>query len=143
MNAALWKHHSIANEIRAIGTTCAAFAILVGMGWLIRLFGFPMLYKIVKRWPTLSQSSGSDNQITADFVCRAVERACAYTLKPALCLRREAASVALLRLHGIPATLAIGVNRLPFFAHAWTEINGRAVAKAGYEPYPYPVIERF
>ncbi|MCG8457543.1 MAG: lasso peptide biosynthesis B2 protein, partial [Holophagales bacterium] len=57
----------------------------------------------------------------------AADRAAALYFKQAWCLQRSVACAYTLRRRGVPARLVIGVHPLPFFAHAWVEIDGRAV----------------
>jgi hypothetical protein len=35
--------------------------------------------------------------------------------------------VCLLRSLGFPAEMVIGVHKMPFYGHAWTEVDGRVV----------------
>jgi len=60
-------------------------------------------------------------------VCQAINYACVVYPKRVLCLQRSAVTTCLLRSLGMPAQLVIGAQKLPFRAHAWTEIDGRAV----------------
>ncbi len=62
-----------------------------------------------------------------DRVGRAVTRACTVYPKTVLCLQRSVATTCLLRSLGVPAQMVIGAQKIPFKAHAWTEVNGRAV----------------
>ncbi len=60
-------------------------------------------------------------------VCAAVEKACVWYPKQAVCLQRSAVTTWLMRRHGVPARLVIGVRPMPFLAHAWVEVNGTVV----------------
>lgn len=60
-------------------------------------------------------------------ICDAVVLACCLYWKPVLCLQRSACGVRLLRAHGVPARLVIGYRPMPFFSHAWVEVEGRVV----------------
>lgn len=75
-------------------------------------------------------------------VCSSVDLACIWYWKEALCLQRSAATVCLLRSHGIPAELIIGAQQLPFKAHAWVEVGGRVVNDKSYTPELYVELER-
>ena len=54
-------------------------------------------------------------------------RACTWHLKRSLCLQRASVLVCLLRSLGFPAQMVIGVHKMPFYGHAWAEVNGKVV----------------
>jgi Transglutaminase-like superfamily len=59
--------------------------------------------------------------------CDAVLLATCFHWKPVLCLQRSACTAKLLRKRGINARVVIGYRALPFFSHAWVEVDGRVV----------------
>ena len=75
-------------------------------------------------------------------ICFAVDIACIWYWKEALCLQRSAASTWLLRRHGISAELVIGVQQLPFKAHAWVEVDGSVVNDRPYTREMYASLDR-
>jgi hypothetical protein len=74
--------------------------------------------------------------------CRALNIACALYFKEVQCLQRSAALVCLLRDLGMPATLVIGAQRLPFRAHAWAEVNGQVINDSVSAVELYAVLDR-
>jgi hypothetical protein len=60
-------------------------------------------------------------------ICNAVSLAACLYWKPILCLQRSVCTVRLLRKHDVVARLVIGYRPLPFFLHAWAEVNDRIV----------------
>ena len=60
-------------------------------------------------------------------ICNAVSLAACLYWKPVLCLQRSVCIVQLLRKHDVAACLVIGYRPVPFFSHAWVEVNGRIV----------------
>jgi len=60
-------------------------------------------------------------------VCSAIEEACVWYPKRALCLQRSAVTTCLLRRRGVAARLVLGVRPVPLMAHAWVEVDGRPV----------------
>lgn len=64
---------------------------------------------------------------TRVIVCQALDVACALYPKQALCLQRSAVLVRMLRRRGIAASLVIGVQKIPFKAHAWVEVAGEVI----------------
>ena len=59
--------------------------------------------------------------------CNAVSLAACLYWKPVLCLQQSVCTVRLLRKHDVVAHLVIGYRPVPFFSHAWVEVNGRIV----------------
>lgn len=73
--------------------------------------------------------AGGDQHVPADRIIRAV-RAAASRVPGTTCLIEALAAEALLRRHGHPASLKIGVRRgslVSLDAHAWVECGGVAV----------------
>ena len=79
---------------------------------------------------------------SVEKICAAMDTACIWYWKEALCLQRSAATACLLKRHGIAAQLVIGVQQMPFKAHAWVEVEGRVVNDKPYMPEIYAVLER-
>lgn len=79
---------------------------------------------------------------SADEACTAINLACTLYFKEVQCLQRSAALVCLLRDLGIDATLVIGAQRLPFKAHAWTEVDGQVVNDSRSSVELYGVLDR-
>ncbi len=75
-------------------------------------------------------------------ICRAVDKAAAFYLRKVLCLQRSAATVCLLKRYGFAAQLVIGVQHLPFAAHAWVELGGAVINDKSYMSEMYSVLER-
>jgi Transglutaminase-like superfamily len=123
--------------------TASAVVALATVGFIIRLFGFKTLHFLVKRLPTSQKKRTVTAEYIVDGVRRALDSAVSYRVTPAMCLRRAGAAVCLLRLRGVPSTLVIGVQRLPFAAHAWAEVDGRVVTESHDWKNTYRVIERF
>jgi hypothetical protein len=75
-------------------------------------------------------------------ICSAVDMACIWYWKEALCLQRSAATACLLKDYGFPAEMVIGAQQLPFKAHAWVEVDGRVVNDKPYMSEMYAVLDR-
>lgn len=75
-------------------------------------------------------------------VCGAINLASIWYLKKVCCLQRSAATVCLLKKSGIPGELVIGVQQLPFQAHAWVEVSGAVVNDKPYMHEKYAVLDR-
>src|ERR1700740_190784 len=85
---------------------------------------FHTLYSIAKSWEVARVPAGQE---TIERVCTAVNYACVWYPKQVLCLQRSFVTTHLLRKHGIAALMVLGAQKLPFKAHAWVEVEGRAV----------------
>ena len=85
---------------------------------------FQALRDRVSKHPVRTDTPSCD---AIEQVCAAVDTACIWYWKEALCLQRSAVTACLLRSSGVPAQMCIGVQQMPFKAHAWVEVNGRIV----------------
>jgi hypothetical protein len=75
-------------------------------------------------------------------VCDAVNNACVWYPKRVLCLQRSTVTTCMLRRYGIPAQMVIGAQKVPFKAHAWTEVDGRPINERREVHKIYDVWER-
>jgi Transglutaminase-like superfamily len=100
---------------------------------------FAGLHGFVRRCDTQSRV---DFKAPINSVCDAVDSACVWYWKQALCLQRSAATACLLRQQGVPADLVIGVRSTPLRAHAWVEVDGVVVNDRPYMRDIYMVLER-
>lgn len=116
-----------------------AFVLLLVYDILNALRPFKTLHSTVKRWKVVNKPIGQD---TVDRVCKAVNYACVWYPKQALCLQRSFVTTYLLRKNGLPAQMVLGAQKLPFKAHAWVEVNGRALNERSDVQATYGVWER-
>ncbi len=79
---------------------------------------------------------------TVDRVRSAVNYACVWYPKRVLCLQRSSVTTCLLRHCGVPAQMVLGAQSLPFKAHAWTEVNEKAINERRDVRKIYDVLER-
>ncbi len=113
---------------RTLGERFAVSKALVALFFVdmtMKVTGFYRFHQLVRRFPVASGRSA--NRATIDRVCRSVDRAAMYYVKRAWCLQRSATTVCLLRRRGVPAEMVIGAERMPFYAHAWVEVDGQVV----------------
>jgi hypothetical protein len=103
-----------------------AFFGLVWFDATLSLRSFEALCRNVKQWPLKRQSAEASGE-TIGEVCSAVERACVWYPKKALCLQRSAITTCLLREQGIAARMIVGARAMPMAAHAWVEVDGAIV----------------
>jgi hypothetical protein len=100
---------------------------------------FRALYNRVERYPI---AKGLASGETVERLCSAMDLACIWYWKEALCLQRSAATSCLLKSHGISAQMVIGAQQIPFKAHAWVEVDGRVVNDKSYVSEVYAVMNR-
>jgi hypothetical protein len=100
---------------------------------------FAALYDKVRKYPVGNRMLALG---AVERICLAIDMACIWYPKEALCLQRSAATACLLKKYGVPAHLVIGAQQIPFKAHAWVEVDGRVVNDKPYVPEMYPVLDR-
>ena len=100
---------------------------------------FAVLYDKVRNYP-VGQTAPAPDAVAR--VCSAVDMACIWYWKEALCLQRSAVTACLLKRYGIPAQMVIGAQQMPFKAHAWVEVDGRVVNDKVNLPEIYGVLDR-
>jgi hypothetical protein len=100
---------------------------------------FAALYDKVSNYP-VGETKPTPEAV--ECICSAVDMACIWYWKEALCLQRSAATARLLKRHGVPAQMVIGAQQMPFKAHAWVEVDGRVVNDKAYTPQLYGVLDR-
>jgi hypothetical protein len=100
---------------------------------------FARLYEKVRQYPVGRQAPAPD---TVERICSAIDMACIWYWKEALCLQRSAATACLLKRYGVTAKMVIGAQQMPFKAHAWVEVGGRVVNDKPYVPEIYQVLDR-
>ena len=108
----------------------AAWCLLAFTDLLLRALGFNRLYRIIRRWPTIGTIPANRRATAGHEICASVRRALGYYFRRAWYLQAAAAAVCLLRLRGIRGELVIGVRKLPFYAHAWVDVDGEVVLNA-------------
>lgn len=100
---------------------------------------FQTIYSTVRGW-TVNRKADEPGII--DRVCIAVNYACLWYPKQALCLQRSFVTTHLLRKHGIAAKMVLGAQKLPFKAHAWVEVDGRVINERSNVQATYAVWDR-
>jgi hypothetical protein len=116
-----------------------ALSALFAYDVLSKLCDFETIYSMVRRWAVVR---GVADQSSVDRVCRAVNYARVWYPKQVLCLQCSFVTTYLLRKHGIPAQLVLGAQKLPVKAHAWVEVDGRAVNERSNVQETYAVWDR-
>jgi len=116
-----------------------AYLKLIHFDFYLARGNFAALYDKVRNYPIGTHTLDSD---AAERICSAVNMACIWYWKEALCLQRSAATACLLKKYGVPAQMVIGAQQMPFKAHAWVEVDGRVVNDKPYTPEMYAVLDR-
>jgi hypothetical protein len=100
---------------------------------------FSALYEKVRKYPVQAKAPSPQ---AVEEICSAMDMACIWYWKEALCLQRSAATACLLKEFGVPAQLVIGAQQMPFKAHAWVEVEGLVVNDKPYMHEMYAVLDR-
>jgi hypothetical protein len=116
-----------------------ALFLLLAYDILRALCRFQTIYTLVRGWKVNNKTEGSD---TIDRACTAVNYACIWYPKQALCLQRSFVTTYLLRKHGVAAQMVLGAQKLPFKAHAWVEVDGRVVNERSNVQSTYAVWDK-
>jgi hypothetical protein len=119
------------------GQFLEAWLLLFYFDCLMRFRGFQAIHSMVRK-----RSVNGSKRDEVDRLCQAMEYGCVFYFKRVLCLQRSAATVLLLRRHGWRAELVIGVQLLPFYSHAWVEVDGRVVNDKPYVVDKFEILER-
>ena len=116
-----------------------AFLGLLAFDVLLLGRDFARLHKVISRWRTVGASNPAE---AVNSICQAVNRACVWYPKRVLCLQRSFVTTCLLRSSGVPASMVLGAQHLPFKAHAWVEVDGRPVNERSNVQEIFGVWER-
>jgi hypothetical protein len=116
-----------------------ALFMLLTYDVLSALCRFQTIYSEVRSWQVKSKSGGTD---ITDRVSIAVNYACLWYPKQALCLQRSFVTTYLLRRRGVAAQMVLGAQKLPFKAHAWVEVDGRAINERSNVQATYAVWDK-
>jgi len=100
---------------------------------------FAALYDKVRNYPLGARTQEPD---AIERINYAIDMACIWYWKEALCLQRSAATACLLKKYSVSAQMVIGAQQMPFKAHAWVEVDGRVVNDKPYTPEMYAVLDR-
>lgn len=119
------------------GRLFEAWMLLFYCDCLMRVRGFGSIHSTVRKCGV-----AGIQRHEAEHLCRAIDYACVFYFKRVLCLQRSAATALLLRRYGWHAELVIGVQLLPFYSHAWIEMDGRVVNDKPYVVEKFETLER-
>lgn len=113
---------------------------LLAFDLLLAIRSLSGLCAAVQRWPAKIRQRPA---ALINEICTAVDKACVWYPKKALCLQRSAVTACLLRTYGVAAKMVIAVRPVPFMAHAWVELDGAVVNDRPAVKNLYTVLARF
>lgn len=116
-----------------------AYLKLIQFDFYLARGNFAALYSKVRSYP-VADIAQDPNAVKR--ICDAVDMACIWYWKEALCLQRSSATACLLKTYGVQAQMVIGAQQMPFKAHAWVEVDGQVVNDKPYTPEMYGVLDR-
>src|ERR1700722_6309244 len=112
----------------------AAYLKLIHFDLYLARGNFAAVYERVRDYPIGGQVQTAN---AVEQICSAIDLACIFYWKEALCLQRPAATACLLKKYGVAAQMVIGARQMPFKAHAWVEVDGWVVNDKPYTPEKY------
>lgn len=131
--------HCLIHPIGRLPLTLLAYWKLTQFHGYLARGDFSSLYKSVRDFEMGTVVAMPD---AVERICAAVDMACIWYWKDVLCLQRSAVTACLLKQYGVPAQMIIGVQQIPFRAHAWVEVDGRVVNDKPYTPEMYAVLDK-
>lgn len=117
-----------------------AWMLLLYVDYIMHLRTFKELHHLIQRAKVSALRKPSDPSLSE--VCLAVELACVFYFKRALCLQRSAVATLMLRRYGWQAQCVIGVSLFPSKQHAWVEMDCEIVNDKPYVKDQYHVLAR-
>jgi hypothetical protein len=105
----------------------AAFVGLCVFDFLLSFVSLEAMCKAVHRWPVKDQKQKENRSTLIGKICNAVDSACVWYRRKALCLQRSAVTSCMLRAWGIAAEMVLASRVMPVMAHAWVEVNSSVV----------------
>jgi hypothetical protein len=116
-----------------------SWLMLLFVDWTLHLRGFNALHRLLqKRKVKQVRKRGQPSEALS----HAMDRACVFYFRQVSPLERSAAEALLLRRHGWPADLILGVQIFPYESYAWVEVEGRIVNDQPNLLEVYEVLER-
>jgi Transglutaminase-like superfamily len=106
-----------------------AYLQLVRFDLLLARGNFEKLYEKVR---TCRRARVAAVPGVVEKTCAAIDLASIWYWKQVLCLQRSA----------VPAQMVIGIQQMPFKAHAWVEAGGHVVGDKPYMQEMYRVLDR-
>ena len=116
-----------------------AYGRLILFDFYLARGNFANLYQKVRDYPIRARVL---DPAAVARICSAIDMACIWYWKEALCLQRSAATACLLKRYGVAAQMVIGAQQMPFKAHAWVEVNGQAINERSNVQATYTVWDR-
>jgi hypothetical protein len=104
--------------------------------------GFPRLHRLIRGVRVRRRRTPPDDAAIVLAVNDAIDSAAIWYPRTVQCLPRSAVATWLLRRRGVAAVMVIGVRKMPFYAHAWVEVDGRVVNDVPKVQTLYPAIDR-
>jgi hypothetical protein len=131
------------NELRGMAMRflmLRAYLQLIRFDTYLKRRDFAALHDQVRSYPIQQGTAPRD---AVQRICAAVDLASIWYWKTIACLQRSAATACLLRRYGVPAQMVIGVQQMPFKAHAWVEVEGKVVNDKPYMREMYADLDRW
>lgn len=118
----------------------AALALTALYDCLLHLRGFPTVRAVVSKWKCRFRRPP---RLSPDELVRACNLSFIAYVRTVKCVQRSAVLASVLRLNGYHADVLVGVRSLPFFSHAWVEMDGQPMNESFDLLKSLRVLDRF
>jgi hypothetical protein len=118
------------NTPRPVPSRFMVFSAFLGLcvfDFMLSFVSMDAMCNAVHRWPTKPRKLKEDRNVVIGKLCTAVDRACVWYGRKALCLQRSAVTACLLRAWGIAGEMVLASRVMPVMAHAWVEVANSVV----------------
>lgn len=116
----------VASPRETAPSIAATLALIAFVDMAVNVLGFARSLRFVK-WLSESGAAECRDAALTDETMQRVATAAAFYPRRALCLEQSMTLFVLLRRRGVPADLRVGIQTLPFSAHAWVEVDGKPI----------------
>lgn len=126
-NSFPWYGHDLTRPRPKAGVLSIAMAFfgLLLFDLLLSFKSLKSLCAMVSSWE-LKSRTWLDKDVIGR-ICVAVEAACVWYPKKAVCLQRSAVTTCLLRNCGVAARMVLAARPMPLLFHAWVEVAGNVI----------------
>lgn len=112
---------------------------LIAYDVILLLGKFKTVRRLVAHWKVSKRTAPDE---ATEQIAHAINFACICYPKQVLCLQRASVTTCVMRSQGVPAEMVLGAQKTPFAAHAWVEVQGKAINERSNVQAKYNVWER-
>jgi hypothetical protein len=126
----------------SVGSTVMMWFLLALGDLVLATKGFAGIYRFVEQWPVRRGRKRVSDEAVIGETRLALASAAVWYVKRVKCLQSAFATTCYLRWRGLPTDMVVGVQKMPFRAHAWAEYAGSPVDEKPAVVAQYKTITR-